>query len=197
MPEIQITEQSCKPELSDVNECPNHQDGLLKTDSWASPPEMRIHKVGGLNSTLITSCQVMLILLVCGPHVRECCCKENKILLLRTHCLVLILFLSRAREHFLIHGLLSADPWSSITVPLMPHPFCYISNHVSSMGFNNPTLWCMAVTKGLKMDIRLSPLSPQHTHWMSSLISSKEEKWGNPGGKALDRKVVFVGLRVD
>lgn len=52
MPEIQITEKSCKPELSDVNENPNHQDSLLKTDSWASPPEMRIHKVGGLNSTL-------------------------------------------------------------------------------------------------------------------------------------------------
>lgn len=160
MPEIQITEKSCKPELSDVNENPNHQDSLLKTDSWASPPEMRIHKVGAW----ILHCQVMLILLVCGPHVRECCCKENKIPLLRTHCLVLILFLSRAREHFLIHGLLSADPRSSITVPLMPHPFCYISNHVLSMGFNNPTLWCMAVTKGLKIDVRLSSItSPTHS----------------------------------
>jgi len=83
---------------------------LLKTDSWASPPEMQIHEFGGLNSTLITSSQVVLILLVCGPHVREHCYKENKISLLRTDCLVLILLLSRSKDPFLLHWLLSADP---------------------------------------------------------------------------------------
>lgn len=52
----------------------------------------------------------MLALLVCGPHVRENCCKENRISLLRTHRLVLPILLSKAREHDLFHGLLSADP---------------------------------------------------------------------------------------
>lgn len=90
LPKFRLKSSPLSQRSSDFREHQDQQESLLKTDSWASPPEILIHKVWGPNSTFVTSSRAMLILLVCGPHVKEHYRNENRISLVGTHHVVLI-----------------------------------------------------------------------------------------------------------
>lgn len=89
----------------------------------------------------------MLALLVCGPHVRENCCKETELACLELTALFFQFFCPGPENMISYTGFCLQTHWPSITLLLRPYPSHYISKHVSSMGLNNPALSFMTVTK--------------------------------------------------
>lgn len=58
-----------------------------------------------------------------------------------------------------------ADPTDQVQLfTWWSHPFHCIDKHMLFVGLSNPTLWCMASIKGLKMDTMLSSTThPTHS----------------------------------
>lgn len=57
----------------------NHPEGSLNADCWVPPHRSMIFADGGWEFALLTSSQLMLLLLVWGPHVEEACSKGSQV----------------------------------------------------------------------------------------------------------------------